>query len=282
MEINPVMTNLHTHSTFCDGKASPEEMVQAALEAGLSVLGFSSHSIYPFSSDWHMAVEEHQAYCDEVRRLKEVYAGRIEIQLGFETDYISGMCVPSFERYAAFSPDFIIGSVHYIGDENYRFAVDNTREELSRGIERVYNGNVREAVSHYFACEREMLQKGDFTIAGHLDLVRKFNGSLQLFSEADSWYRQEVKATAQAVFKAGVIAEINTGGMVRAGVPTPYPSPYFLEQLHELGVPVTVTSDAHSPEHISAKFDFAREYAKKAGYKELSVPVSGSIRTIPL
>ena len=63
-------TNFHTHSTFCDGKASPEAMVQAGLEAGLSTLGFSSHSMYPFSSDWHMAVEDHQAYCQEVRRLQ--------------------------------------------------------------------------------------------------------------------------------------------------------------------------------------------------------------------
>ena len=256
--------------------------MQAALEAGLSTLGFSGHSMYPFSSDWHMAVEEHQAYCQEVRRLQAQYAGRIRIQLGFETDYIPGACLPSFARYRSFAPDFLIGSVHYIGEESCLFAVDNTPEEFSAGIASAYGGSVEQAVGAYFSRQREMLAKGDFTIVGHLDLVRKYNGRLHLFDEGEGWYKREVEATARAVAKAGVIAEINTGGMVRAGLPTPYPGPYFLEKLQEAGVPVTLSSDAHSPEHIAAAFDQACLYVKKAGYRELAVPEAGSLRFIPL
>ena len=36
--------NLHTHTTYCDGNNSPEEMVLDAISAGFNVLGFSGHS----------------------------------------------------------------------------------------------------------------------------------------------------------------------------------------------------------------------------------------------
>ena len=37
-------SNYHTHTTFCDGRDTPEAMVEAAVERGFDVLGFSSHS----------------------------------------------------------------------------------------------------------------------------------------------------------------------------------------------------------------------------------------------
>lgn len=36
--------NLHTHTTFCDGTNTAEEMIQAARELGMDSLGFSGHS----------------------------------------------------------------------------------------------------------------------------------------------------------------------------------------------------------------------------------------------
>ena len=51
-----ILTNYHTHTNFCDGKEEPETMVQEAIACGLSVLGFSGHSIYPFASDWDSCI----------------------------------------------------------------------------------------------------------------------------------------------------------------------------------------------------------------------------------
>ena len=39
-----MLQNLHTHSTFCDGIHTPEQMVQFALQKGFTSLGFSGHS----------------------------------------------------------------------------------------------------------------------------------------------------------------------------------------------------------------------------------------------
>ena len=269
-------TNLHTHTNFCDGKCSAETMVQAAIAQGITLLGFTSHSMYPFATDWHLAVASHADYCAEIHRLQAAYADQLHILLGFEVDYLAPIACPRMEHYATFAPDYLIGSVHYIGTSDGVFTVDGSPAELSNGIRTRYGGNVQAAISHYFALEREMLSKGDFAILGHADLVRKYNAALHLFDENDTWYQRELKATAAAIAHAGVIAEINTGGMARAGLPSPYPSPYFLSLLHERGVPVTISSDAHTAEHIAAFFDVAREYAKKADYTEFAVPNAGS------
>ena len=43
-----IKTNYHTHTEFCDAKNTAEEMVLAAIEKNFSILGFSSHAMYPF------------------------------------------------------------------------------------------------------------------------------------------------------------------------------------------------------------------------------------------
>ena len=79
--------NLHTHTTYCDGKLTAEAMVQAAISKGATSIGFSEHSFVPFDIFYSMHNEEAQRYIDEVNALKEKYADKIEIFLGLEQDY---------------------------------------------------------------------------------------------------------------------------------------------------------------------------------------------------
>ena len=43
-----MLSNLHTHSTFCDGVNTPEEIVKSAVERGFSSVGFSGHGYTDF------------------------------------------------------------------------------------------------------------------------------------------------------------------------------------------------------------------------------------------
>ena len=272
-------TNYHTHSLFCDGKKSVEEMTRAAIEKGFDILGFSSHSMCNFSDSWHLPARNHQAYIDEVRRIQNAYSDKIAIQLGFEADYICGLCKPhKNDDYAAFKIDYLIGAVHYVMNENGCFAVDDAVENVKKGLETVFGSNKRELVHSYFEAERKMLEKGDFDIIAHADLIRKPNKALKLFDEESSEYKEELKLTAKAIQKAGVIAEVNVGGMARGYMSSPYPSPYFLSLLHELKVPVTYSSDAHNTENLDYGYTEAIEYIKKAGYKEIAFLESNSLK----
>ena len=56
---------LHTHSQFCDGKATMAQMAEKAADFGFVSLGFSSHSPLPYENDWAMREEAYPAYFGE-------------------------------------------------------------------------------------------------------------------------------------------------------------------------------------------------------------------------
>ena len=281
--------NFHTHSQFCDGKNTAEEMVLSAIEKGFDVLGFSSHCLHPlnpnfykpFDHIWHIPSENVKAYTEEISRLKEKYSDKITIYLGFEADYFEsseyGTAIPSKANYADFSPDYLIGAVHFINTDKGFFTVDHKTEIVKENLLRFYskaNGEIdgRAVVSDYFAAERKMLQKGDFDIIAHCDLVKLRNGPINFFNPEESWYKEELKETAKAIAAAGVIAEINTGAIGRGIMDDTYPSEYFLGLLHDKGVPVCINSDAHTTAMLDGAFDRAAALAKKTGYTELVYP----------
>ena len=82
------LTNYHSHSLYCDGRASMEDFVRFALSEGFTSYGFSSHAPLPFSTAWTMEWDRMNDYQAEFHRIKEKYAGKIELYLGLEIDYL--------------------------------------------------------------------------------------------------------------------------------------------------------------------------------------------------
>lgn len=274
-----IKTNYHTHTNFCDGKFSAEEMIWAAIDHKINILGFSGHSMYPFAHDYHISPKEHEAYVNEIRRLAAAYKDKLEIYCGFEADFVEGLSAPNSSFYKKFNPDYLIGSVHYVFGSKGFFEADGSLEDIIDGIDKYFDGNRKEAVQTYFAEQREMLEKNSFTFWAHPDLIRKQNSKNTLFDERESWYKKELKATAKAAAKAGVVAEVNTGGIARGYLDSPYPSIEYLEILHENNIPVTFASDSHSTETIDFWFDEAIQYIKKAGYSEIHYFQAGSLKS---
>ncbi len=264
-------TNYHTHSTYCDGVHSLSEMAKAAFDAGIKVLGFSAHTAFPFASYWHMEVNNYEKYFYDLEVLKKEYEGRMEILAGLEAEHLPPISYCTKKTYSNFNLDFMIGSVHYLVDCNPIkggvFTVDGPTKEVYDGVQTYFNGDGKKAVQAYFSAERDMIQNGDFDIIGHIDLFRKRNAELKLFDENDSWYRNELKETAKVAGKSGKVVEINTGGMARANLTTPYPSHDFLTLLKAENVPITINSDSHSTDSIITHFDVALEFVKSAGYE---------------
>ena len=269
--------NLHTHSTFCDGKNTPEEMVLSALEKGFSVLGFSSHSMYPFSSYCHIPSNQHSDYVKAIRELAVKYQNRIKILCGFECDYFPPLSIPEKSHFGELKPDYLIGAVHYLVHNNMQATVDDATNKVQEGLERLYKGDGRLCVHDYYQAQRDMLKQGNFEIWAHPDLVRKRNGLLHFFDETEEWYKDEVRETVKVAAKTGVIAEINTGAIARGAMDDVYPSSYFLSLLHDAGIPVCISSDCHNAPDLDCAFDRAIQIAKKAGYKELVYPIAGII-----
>ena len=83
------LTNYHSHSLYCDGRANMEDFIRFALSEGFTSYGFSSHAPLPFSTAWTMEWDAMDDYLAEFHRLKAKYAGQIELYIGLEIDYLN-------------------------------------------------------------------------------------------------------------------------------------------------------------------------------------------------
>lgn len=249
--------NLHTHTTWCDGKDAPEDVIRAAIAKGFAKIGFSSHAMLPGEMlDWTLTRDKALAYSSEIRALAAKYAGTIEVLCGVEADYLAGSADPDRATYAFMEPDYIIGSVHFVtAPDGAAVAVDKSPDDLACGIRDHFAGSVEAFIRAYFAQEREMVAKFDFDIVGHPDLVRKFNVKAPYFDETSAWYLEEVAKTADAIAASGKTVEINTGAISRGWLDDAYPSEPFRTILRERGVKLILGSDAHSADAIDCAFD---------------------------
>lgn len=268
------LTSYHIHTQFCDGKDKPATMVKTAIKANVQELGFSAHSAWPISTDWHLSTTQYADYIDTIRSLQEKHKNQIRILCGFEADYIPGVTAPDSSIYQQFSPDYLIGSIHMLLSPSLKtslvlWSIDGPAEEVSQGLSRVFKGNGKRAVQHYWHTVREMVSSCDFEIIGHLDIIRKRNGMLRFFDESDGWYKRELAETVRTIARSGKIVELNTGGMSRKAIDGLYPSDTLLAMLCKRNVPVTLSSDAHCADDIIFGYEFALEAARRAGYREI-------------
>ena len=239
--------NFHTHTVWCDGKNTPREMIEGAIERGFDTLGFSSHVSGTDRSNTVCPMERIADYAAEIRAPEREYAGRITIKLGIEADYIPGIAVPDVSEYAFINPDYVIGSIHYvIAEDGGRVPVDHAPELLAEGIARHFDGSAEAFIKQYFRQERDMVAMFDFDVVGHPDLVRKFNIKAPYFDEKAPWYRKEVVKTAAAIAKSGKISEINSGAISRGWRTDVYPDDFFRNELDKRGVFLIHSADAHS------------------------------------
>jgi len=249
-------TNYHTHTTWCDGRDTPETVVFSALSKGFDAIGFSSHVSFPEATPFVLGPMLAPQYADEIRALKARFAGRLAVHLGAEADYIPGTTAPEKSRYAALGLEYLIGSIHYVvAPDGGRVPVDHTPQLLKEGILDHFGNDVEAYVKAYFRQQRDMVAKFDFDVVGHLDLVRKFNAKHPYFDEDAGWYLEELVATADAVAASGKIAEVNTGAISRGWLDDAYPSPAFRDLLRARGVRFVLSADAHAADAIDCAFD---------------------------
>jgi len=248
--------NYHTHTRYDDGRGDPEDYVRAALARGLTHLGFSGHAPLPFETTWNMKAELFDPYKREILSLRDRYAGRLDILLGLEVDYISGVMSPRHPEIQSRGLDYTLGSVHYLGGpgDGIDWTVDGAREELEAGVTRCFGGSFRRAVERYYDCMDEMLTVAPPDIVAHFDLIKKNNRAGDLFSEDEPWYRERVGRSLEVVRGSGSTLEVNTGGLARNTSGALYPSEWILAECVRLGIPLVVDSDAHRPEGVDALF----------------------------
>ena len=259
--------DFHMHTTFCDGKNTPEEMVKKGIEIGLSVMGFSVHSPLTRDCSWAIRPDKTAEYRAEIYRLRDKYADKIRIYCGIEQD--------SFTECAPIGYDYIIGSVHAVLRCGVHTDVDMSPETSLDAISRFYDGDKYAFAEDYFALVGDIVEKTGADIIGHFDLLSKFQDHGLAFDVNHPRYAAAWKAAADKLLKTGVPFEINTGAISRGYRKTPYPAPEILRYLADHGGKAVINSDSHSTDALGCSYDAAYRIAK-----EIGIPLVDQIKDI--
>lgn len=263
-------SNLHTHTNFSDGSHNPEDYIQPAINAGLSVYGFSDHAPLSFGNfKWCIRPGKAVEYCSEIRRLKEKWADQIQLFLGFETDFIPGMSDSSLvEKY---QPDFIISSIHFLKKNNnsHIMEIDGSYDGFRLGFSKLFNNDAVAMVKHYFDTLYQMVSQGGFDIVGHADKIKMFLDRMYPGIIAESWYLDLEQEAALFLAKSGAIVEINTRSLYKKHGIEPYPSWEMIKTISHEGGKLTLSADTHDPEGVVAFYTSTLQQLKEMGINQL-------------
>jgi histidinol-phosphatase (PHP family) len=264
-----MLTDYHVHLRPDDLENRPERFFTAAnaeryrtvaSERGIEELGVSEH-IYRFTEAltvydhpfWReYASDDLDDYCAFVRE-------ETDLRLGIEADFIAGREDRLGNLLEAREWDYVVGSVHLL--EGYAVDMEGEWDVWRRGDspERLWK--------RYFQTVAESARSGLFDIIAHPDLVKMWGRGRPA---PDTDLRRYYEPLVEACLDAGVAVELSTAGL-RKPVGELYPAQPMLELVAEAGVPVALSSDAHTPHDLGAGYERAVAALEAAGIGEIAV-----------
>lgn len=257
----------HTHHERCGHAVGKlEEYVQRGIELGLQRLGLSDHlplihvdpaSYYP---EMAMPMAELPRYVEECLTLKERYRGVIDLRVGLEADYIEGYEEQIREILSPYPWDYLIGSVHFLGEW------DITDHRQVHGWE---GRDALEVYRLYYDAVKKSALSGLYDIIGHMDVIKRFG-----YGPQTPEGKAEVKAleleTLKVIADSGITMELNASGLTKPCAEM-FPAEHLLQEALRLGIPLTLGSDAHDPAKLGDGLQEARSMLWHTGFRELAV-----------
>lgn len=251
--------DLHTHHYRC-GHAEGEirDYIEAAIAAGLTAIGISDHSPY-FGSSLEqeqpliaMGKSEFPIYVAEILKLKEEYAGKIDVLLGIESDFFPEVAELYRAEYAKYPFDYIIGSIHQVNGVSI---FNRKRWKKLNGAQKIADKE------HYYELIQQSARSGMFQILGHIDAMK---GNYPPFSALKT---NAADKALRVIGEYKLAIEINTSGKTKdcGGW---YPADDILERALFHGIDVTFGSDAHKPGRVGEDWNEVCTRLKEIGFRE--------------
>ncbi len=250
------LSDLHVHTTYCDGKSTVEEIVRKAEELGMVSIGFSGHGYTDFDTSYCMSIDDTQNYINDIKKAKET--ANLEVYLGVEKDILSNLCTDGF--------DYAIGSCHYVKKDGLYLEVDSSRS-FEKNVTTVYGGDYLAFCKDYYHTICEYLPKAKADIVGHIDLITKFNSGGRYFDEESSVYQNYALEALSIAKEACPLIEMNTGAIARGYRKSPYPRKFILDYIKDSGMKIIINSDSHRSDTLCFGYESCIEILKQKGFK---------------
>lgn len=275
------LTNYHSHTSFCDGRAPMKEFVVEAVRQGFTSYGISSHAPLPFPTRWTMKKEDVTPYLDEFYALKKEFQDKIELYIGLEIDYLDEESNPSIDYFRNLPLDYRIGSVHLLADDQGEVVdIDCSKENFKEKLEKHFHNDVKSTSLAYFSKLMSMVELGGFDILGHADKIAYNVSYCQPGVTEEEWYKNALKDLFAFIYEKGYIIEINTKAYHKLGVF--YPDETTFSLIRDMRIPLVVNSDSHYPELVNHGRREALQALKTVGINSVMELVSGKWQEKPI
>ena len=263
----------HSHTEFCDGRATMEAFAREVVARGFTHYGFSPHCPLPIVSPCNMRREDVGRYLSEVDRIKGEYGGHCRFYAAMEVDYLGEEFGPSSREISELPLDYVIGSVHFVANRKGRLVdVDGRFESFRRKMRDYFDDDIRYVCEAFYSWSVAMVEAGGFDIIGHFDKIGQNASYFQPGIEDEEWYQALVSDLVDRIISHNarhperpLTVEINTKAYADHSGRL-FPHPRHWGRLIEAGVPLIVNSDAHVPALIDASREMTFSMLEQAGW----------------
>lgn len=239
--------DLHVHTGFsCDSEAKMRDYILEAQNKGIDWICFTDHVDYN-KNDYGCGYYSPSAYFEEFKKQLHSETGiKVCTGIEFSEPHLYG---DKLKELAQYPYDFILGSIHWIGD---MFPCQKVREQYSaKEFYTLYWQEVYKTVNH-----------GGFDCLGHIDFPKRYYGEI---------YYQEnmLNEIFKIMMEKDIILEINTSSL-RKGLSDTMPGRELLEIYKGNGGKyVTIGSDAHEIQDLGADNHVAKGLIKNFDLQEV-------------
>ena len=254
-----INTDFHVHCNFSgDASASMESMVAAAVEKGFKQIAFTDHIDFSPTGE-KLYYIDYDEYLIEFNRIKDKYAGKIELVFGIEMGLEPQIAHVINDFISKYPFEFVIGSSHSTEMKEH-FSEDFFQGKDKKTAHAMYFEEVYKNVTT-INC---------FDCYGHLDYISRYGPYED--KSLNYWDHDEIiDEILMELISDGKGIEINTSAL-RYGLDSPYPCFDILKAYKDFGGEIiTIGSDAHEPKNLGWQFDKARDVLLNAGFEYYTV-----------
>jgi histidinol-phosphatase (PHP family) len=264
-----VLTDYHVHlrpddpGTDADDyftAANAERYRVVASERGIEELGIAEH-VYRFAQA--LDVWQHPLWRASARDDLDAYVAFLreetDLKVGIEADFVPGREDRMATLLAAREWDYVVGSVHFLGDESVDHPDFDIWDHRAHHPDDVWR--------RYFETLGEAARSGMFDVLAHPDLVKLWGGRRP---RPDGDLRRFYELAMDGIAESQIAIEVSTAGL-RKPVGELYPDAAFLEMCLDAGCPVSLSSDAHAPDELGHGYEQALELLQRVGVTQLAV-----------
>ena len=249
----PLLYESHCHTPLCKhATGTPSEYAAVAEQRGLKGIVVTCHGPLPddMGIEHRMAPEEFDRYVDLVAAAREEFAGRVDVRLGLESDFLPGFESWAEKLHARVPLHHVLGSVHM--QTTYYRARYLTPDPFA--YQQIYFEHVAQSA-----------ESGLFDTLAHPDLVKN--------EAPDEWHFARIEPhilrALDRIARTGVAMELNTSGLNKA-LPEMNPGPRVLAAMRERGIPVVLGADAHKPARVADRYEQALLLLDELGFETVS------------